>query len=670
MANKRTVALVHQGIWDMTKYSMPLALGYLKAYAMADPGLAEALEFRIHNYRGPDRPIRMVPEVLLDDTPEILACSVFGWNFRNFGQLAETFAQIKPSGWTIFGGTHVSHQAERVFKLYPAVDVVVNGEGEKPFRALLRAILDGRAKHELHDIKGISFRDEHGTLVTTAAEARIRDLDEIPSPFLTGAMPMLDADGEFLYDVVTMETNRGCPYQCAFCYWGGATGQKIHSFSQERLKSELALFGALGVENIALADANYGMLPADREFLLDFLDVRAKHGYPRALTVSWAKNKGKVFYDMVKTMKATGLQADFTLAIQTLEPAALESSRRKNMKLNDFEDLCQWLHREGLESYAEMIWGLPGETYDSFLAGYDRVAQYVSRIATYTNLLLPNTTYDRERVEHGFVTIRGQDYDYEYILAHNTMTLADNRRMHEFMFWARVMAEHMFLNYIWDSARLFCGMTQSRVLLSMAQWFQRREEPLAVALREIQTYIVEKLDMTRVYQAVRFLYQSPEIDDLLRAWWREEVVQHAEPQHHEYLTDLLEYDFLARPIHDDVAAAKGMEVEVIRGERFYVRREVRLGQDIGAILEQLVHTSAYQEIRSTEAKDLYYRAGFEKYIDNHEIVSQYGAKTRTQLDNEARLREEGLVATEKARHVVGLPAERTEPGAKLTVVRQ
>lgn len=668
MANKQTVALVHQGIWDMTKYSMPLALGYLKAYALADPRLAEAFEFRIHNYRGPDRPIKMVPEVVLEDTPDILACSVFGWNFRNFGQLAESFRQVKPNGWTIFGGTHVTHQADRVFKVFPSVDVVVNGEGERPFRSLLQAILEGRSKHDLHDIKGISFLDENGELVTTESEKRIRDLDEIPSPFLTGAMPMLDDNGEFLYDVVTMETNRGCPYKCAFCYWGGATGQKIHAFSRDRLKQEIALFGELGVENIALCDANYGMLPSDRDFLHDFLDVRAEHSYPRALTVSWAKNKGKVFYDMVKTMKATGLQADFTLAIQTLEPAALETSRRKNMRLNDFEDLCQWLHREGLESYAEMIWGLPGETYDSFLKGYDRVAQYVSRVATYTNLLLPNTAYDRERVEHGLVTIRGQDYDFEYILAHSTMTLDDNRRMHQFMFWARAMAEFMFLNYIWDSARLLCGLTQSQVLLSMDAWFKNREEPVAVALREIQDYISEKLDMARVYQAVRFLYQSPEIDDLLRAWWSQEVVAHAEPQYQEYLTDLLEYDLLARPIHDDVAAAKNMQTETIRGEEFYVRRGVTLRQDVAAVLDHLTQTDTYKAFPSAGPKDLYYRAGFEKYIDNHEIVSQYGAKTRDVIDTEARMREEGLSASEKARHVVGLPAERKEPAHKLTVV--
>src|ERR1041384_7114912 len=127
----------------MEKLSMPLALGYLKAYAQQDAAIKSAVDFRIFNYRGADQPVQMVPEVLIADPPDILACSVFGWdfcnfwpvggNFRNFGQLAGTFRQIKPEGWTIFGGTHVAMQAERVFRLYPEVDVVINGEGEISF---------------------------------------------------------------------------------------------------------------------------------------------------------------------------------------------------------------------------------------------------------------------------------------------------------------------------------------------------------------------------------------------------------------------------------------------------------------------------------------------------------------------------------------------------------
>ena len=74
---------------------------------------------------------------------------------------------------------------------------------------------------------------------------------------------------------------------------------------------------------------------------------------------------------------------------------------RKNMKLNEFEDLARWLQAEGLDTYAELIWGLPGETADTFIKGYDRISEHVSKIAIYPHLILPNTDFDKNRDRYG-----------------------------------------------------------------------------------------------------------------------------------------------------------------------------------------------------------------------------------------------------------------------------
>jgi radical SAM superfamily enzyme YgiQ (UPF0313 family) len=656
MTSKVNVALVHQGIWDMEKLSMPLALGYLKAYAQKDEEIRKAVDFRIFNYRGADQPVHMVPEVLVAEPPDILACSVFGWNFRNFGQLATTFRQIKPHGWTIFGGTHVAMQAERVFRLYPEVDVVVNGEGEISFANLLGAFLAGRSRHDLADIRGISFRSPHGDIVTTEAEPRIKDLDTIPSPFLTGALPLFDRNGEFLYDAVTMETNRGCPYSCAFCYWGGAIGQKMHAFSRERLREELALFGRMRVQNVCLCDSNFGMLPADQAFLEDFIATRSQHRFPDVLTTSWAKNKGRLFYDIVRTMRQAGLSADFTLALQTLDPDALRTARRHNMAINKFEDLCEWLHNEGLGAYAEMIWGLPGETYDSFLAGYDRIARFVPRIATYSNLLLPNTAYDQERAEHKFITIRGQDYDFEYILAHATMTLDDNRRMHAFMFWARIVAEFMFLRHVWIPLRERCGLSQSEVLLDLNAWVETQAgDPAAAALLSCRDEVVSNLDASRTGRPIRVLYQHPGVSALLERWWNESILPQAPGALRPFLQELFRYETVMRPLHEDRARAEGLEVETIDQTRYFVRRGVTFAYDVAGAIAPGADTATPPPPSPQPPVDYLYQVGFSRHIDNHEILVQYRARTREEIGTEALLRSREFARQEKDRHVVGLP---------------
>src|SRR6266540_6176981 len=124
---RRTVRLVQQGVWDMPLESMPLAAGYLKALALADPEIRHQTDIEICNFRGSATHAEMAHELFGDRIPDLLGFSVLGWNFRAFGSLAATFKQLNPAGWVVFGGTHVTNQTARVFQLFPDVDVVVNG---------------------------------------------------------------------------------------------------------------------------------------------------------------------------------------------------------------------------------------------------------------------------------------------------------------------------------------------------------------------------------------------------------------------------------------------------------------------------------------------------------------------------------------------------------------
>lgn len=85
---------------------------------------------------------------------------------------------MNPAGVVVFGGNHVSHQGGRVLRECPAVDVVVNGEGEIAFHALVEVLADWG---DLAAVAGITFRGEDGQVVTTAERERVTDLDVIPS---------------------------------------------------------------------------------------------------------------------------------------------------------------------------------------------------------------------------------------------------------------------------------------------------------------------------------------------------------------------------------------------------------------------------------------------------------------------------------------------------------
>ncbi|ONI89765.1 B12-binding domain-containing radical SAM protein [Saccharothrix sp. ALI-22-I] len=617
------VCLVQQGVWDMPLESMPLAAGYLKSMALSDDRIRREADIEIANFRGGVTNTMMANTLFTDGVPDVIAFSVLGWNYRSFGALAATFKQLNPDGWVIFGGNHATNQAARVFRTFPEVDIVINGEGELTFRDLLRAYLDGASRHDLAGIDGLSFQNADGEAVTTAERARIDDLDSIPSPFLTGALELTDADGKFRYDVALMETNRGCPYKCSFCYWGGATGQKVRAFSIERLREELEIFGKLGVHTVVACDANFGMLPGDYEFIKALIETRDRYGFPRALETSWAKNKSKTFYKIVRTMKDAGMKSSFTLALQTLNDSALDLMRRRNMKVNDWEDLTTWLAGEGLDCYAELIWGAPGETVESFMEGYDRLAQRMSRIAVYPLLLLPNTDYMEKKELYGIKSVRGDNDDFEYLLAHDTMTFAENQEMQKFMFWARVVAENAVLRHSWVALRRLAGLSQSQVLLNLEAWIATAADPSAEFLRAAQA----KIGTSGLGEAIKFLFTEPEAEPLLLRWWDEAVRPLLPAEHVDLLAEVFRYDLLTRPVYRPEGLAPDDDVTLVTvdGDEYYLRAGVTLGHDISTIIATLKADGDPDLTPRPTTVDLYYRAGSESAVTstNHEIVIHY-----------------------------------------------
>lgn len=541
------VWLVQQGVWAMSLESMPLAAGYLKATALQDERIAARADIQIRNFDGGGTLFGMANELFQHGTPDVLAFSVLGWNYQEFAALAETFKQINPDGWVVFGGNHVSQQAERVFSSHPYVDIVVNGEGEFTFRDLLLARLDGTSVRELHDVEGISFQGPDAQAVTTPDRARIENLDDIASPFLTGVIPMVNEDGEFPYDVALLETNRGCPYKCSFCYWGGAVGQRVRAFSRERLRQEIELFAQHKVHTLVLCDANFGMMPIDLEFVEDVIEMRNKYGYPKSIETSWAKNKSAMFYKIVKLMKEAGLHSSFTLALQTLDENTLDLMNRRNMKVNDWESLAEWLGTEGLDCYAELIWGAPGETVESFMKGYDRLANHVSRVAVYPMLILPNTTYHTDRDRFGLVTVRGNTDDFEYLLSHDTMSTRDNQYMHRFIFASRLVAENPVFRNIWGPVRELGGITQSELIRSLMDWFENDPHPSTEPFR---TGMVNSFTDSDVLAPVlTLIYGSDEAKDMLRRWWHASVMPRVPQETRPVLEAAFEFDLLTLPAY-------------------------------------------------------------------------------------------------------------------------
>ncbi len=273
--------------------------------------------------------------------------------------------------------------------------LICNGEGEQTFSNFLSELLDKTPNFS--NVNGLSFY-KNSELVTTEPQARLAELDKIPSPYLSGVF-----DDEYLMTV--METNRGCPFHCSFCFWGAATNDRVYKFSEERVREEINWLSKKNVPFIFIADANWGMLKRDIEFSEHIAECKKENAAPVFVYFSAAKNSPHRVSEITEVFTKSGLLNAQPISMQTLDEKSLDYIDRKNIRLSAYEELQEDLNERGISSFIELMFPLPGETLSTFKKGIQSLFELrASVLIIYPHLLLLNTPIYEQRDEHKLVT--------------------------------------------------------------------------------------------------------------------------------------------------------------------------------------------------------------------------------------------------------------------------
>ena len=130
----------------------------------------------------------------------------------------------------VIGGSTFSGSATRnFFKLFPAVDAVINGEGELPFSQLIACLIKFPRLSDVPPIKGLSTPEAAKDHQAFVGFQQIASLDALPPPDYDDYFDLLrslDSQNSF-FPVLPIETSRGCWWRqsgvsgkatgCAFC---------------------------------------------------------------------------------------------------------------------------------------------------------------------------------------------------------------------------------------------------------------------------------------------------------------------------------------------------------------------------------------------------------------------------------------------------------------------
>jgi radical SAM superfamily enzyme YgiQ (UPF0313 family) len=395
LSSKVTIGLVQVNNSFSGQNYLPYSLGCLRSYVEAHAAEISRYEFLPMLYKR--MPVKGIVEQL--KCADIVGFSTYVWNANISLEAARRLKAINKEMLIIFGGPQVPDKPEDFLRRYPFIDLVVHNEGEKTFLDLLENFPGG----DLSEVPGISFIGENDRFCKTTSRERMRDLTKLPSPFQNGVFDSLILENPEEKWIGLWETNRGCPFQCTFCDWGSATAAKVGNFELNRLYDEIKWFAQNKIEYIFVCDANFGMLKRDIDIAQKVADYRTKTGYPQGFSVQSTKNATKRAYLTQKILTDSGLNKGVALSMQSLDNETLKNIKRDNISLDTYLELSNLFAKDGVETYSDLILGLPGETYDSYAKGIETLisAGQHNRIQFNNLSILPNAEMgDPEYLSH------------------------------------------------------------------------------------------------------------------------------------------------------------------------------------------------------------------------------------------------------------------------------
>jgi len=237
------------------------------------------------------------------------------------------------NGKIIIGGPHTTVACHTIPDF---VDYIVQGEGEQ---AILD-IVEGKVTQKI------------------VCYPRIENLDVLP-------MPAWDYFAKLPYNwsmpwfehgpVFTMNTSRGCPFNCTFCSVQSIWGRKYTYFSAERIVADIeCLIETYGVKGIYFREDNFTL---NRQRLERFCELLIAKNF----NIQWAceSRVSTLDREIVELMVRAGL-CGFYFGVESGSQRILDMLE-KNITVQQIKDAFKLCHEFNVKAAASVIVGVPNE---------------------------------------------------------------------------------------------------------------------------------------------------------------------------------------------------------------------------------------------------------------------------------------------------------------------
>ncbi len=296
-----------------------------------------------------------IAEILLAREPKILGFGIYIWNVAETTEVIAAIRRIRPEIKIILGGPEVSYETEGQ-KIVELADHVITGEADLKFAEVCGVLLGAELP------LGQDAPQRVPTTLPKIIAAPVPEFSRIALPY------EFYTEADLAHRIIYVEASRGCPFTCEFCL--SSLDIPVRQVPLEKFLGEMQKLLDRGLKQFKFVDRTFNLNIATSKALLEFFLARHQPGM-------------FFHFEMIPDRLPAELRAviakfppgslQFEVGIQTFNPeVGTHISRRQNYER--LADNFDYLRREtGVHIHADLIVGLPGETMESFAAGFDKL---------------------------------------------------------------------------------------------------------------------------------------------------------------------------------------------------------------------------------------------------------------------------------------------------------
>jgi radical SAM superfamily enzyme YgiQ (UPF0313 family) len=296
------------------------------------------------------RPVPEMVAALLDELgepaagiPQIIGFGVYIWNVEPTTELVRQLKEARPALKIVLGGPEVSHEWETQ-EIVRLADHLITGWGDVSFPKLCRALRDGPPPLQK----------------VIAGEQPPLEQIELPYAEYSAA----DLAHRLLY----VEASRGCPFQCEFCL--SALDKTAWAFAEARFLAALDALYRRGARHFKFVDRTFNLkIDSSLRILQFFLERLTPDLFLHfELIPDRLPERLKA---MIQRFPPGVLQ--FEIGIQTFNSEVQHRISRRQDNEKTAANLDWLVQHSPAHLHADLIFGLPGETRESFAASFDQL---------------------------------------------------------------------------------------------------------------------------------------------------------------------------------------------------------------------------------------------------------------------------------------------------------